>query len=155
MMKKIIFFVTFLFLFTFNSFALEIKPFGIELGKKLEVEFIEELGSWKKIVPPITNSNFKEYYVLVSPYSHIAMSLEARGDEKLQTLTCMDLYKKLAKILIKKYDLDVYTESEHFGYETKLISKDLNINISCVTHNIGGNTYKVSRIIYIYCKMRN
>ena len=113
------------------------------------VEFIEEFGSWKKIVPPITNSNFKEYYVLVSPYSHIAMKLEARGDEKLQTLTCTDLYKKLAKILIKKYDLDVYTESEHYGYETKLISKDLNINISCVTHNIGGDIYKVSRIIYI------
>ena len=87
------------------------------------VEFIEEFGSWKKIVPPITNSNFKEYYVLVSPYSHIAMKLEARGDEKLQTLTCTDLYKKLAKILIKKYDLDAlrFWENEYETYKSTVL----------------------------------
>ena len=58
-MKKIILFVTFLFLFTFNSFALEIKPFGIELGKKLEVELLEPwVPGFNLIDPPIKNSNF-------------------------------------------------------------------------------------------------
>ena len=74
-MKKYILAVVFLYLTSNLAFALEIKPFGIELGKKLEVDFLEpwEPG-FNLIDPPIKNSNFDEYRVVITPKSKIVIT---------------------------------------------------------------------------------
>ena len=148
MMKKIILFVTFLFLFTFNSFALEIKPFGIELGKKLEVELLEpwEPG-YNLIDPPIKNSNFDEYSVVITPKSQIVFQLIAR---RSLSLPCEDLFRNISEILIEKYNLENYYENLDYGFERRLKKDDFEIIIKCTSNIVLSEEIRQSYLFYIF-----
>ena len=146
-MKKIIFFVTFLFLFTFSSFAFEIKPFGIELGKKLEVELLEPwVPGFNLIDPPIKNSNFDEYRVVITPKSKIVMTLVASRNVSLR---CEDLFRDISEILIEKYNLENYYENLDYGFERRLKKDDFEIIIKCTSNIVLSEEIRQSYLFYI------
>jgi len=146
MMKKIILFVTFLFLFTFNSFALEIKPFGIELGKKLEVELLEPwVPGFNLIDPPIKNSNFDEYRVVITPKSKIVISLVASRNV---SFPCEDLFRDISEILIEKYNLENYYENLDHGFEKRMKIGHFDIIVKCTLNFLGEKEVRQSDLFY-------
>ena len=85
-MKKLISLVFIFYFYIGNLLAVEIKPFGIEIGQPINENYIiethklvpsNEVATLLTINPPVKNENFNHYSVSITPISKRVLSISA------------------------------------------------------------------------------